>query len=132
MATRATKARAMKRKPLEVARSGWERDYTGDDLALRLQQAGARAAAVWVRRVGDGTLRAITALEPAGYHLSISFADHRGRPVRYPRWDEIAEARYSLLPADITLAMILPPLEEYVSLHDTTFHLHQIDPDTAG
>jgi len=59
--------------------------------------------------------------------MSISFADHRGRLTRYPRWDEIAEARYSLVPADVTMALILPPPDEYVALHDTTFHLHEIE-----
>jgi hypothetical protein len=84
---------------------------------------------VWRRRVGDGTLTVIVGEEPAGWHLSISFADHRGRNSRYPRWDEIADARYQHTPSDVTMAMILPPPGEYVAVHDTTFHLHQIDAD---
>ena len=77
----------------------------------------------------DGRLAVIVAKEPKGWHLSISHADHHGEPDRYPTWDEIADARYDLLPNDVTVAMLLPPREQYVNLHDTTFHLHQIDDD---
>lgn len=55
-----------------------------------------------------------------GWHLSISCQN------RYPTWDEIKHARYDLLPADITMAMLLPPADEYVNLHKNCFHLHQI------
>lgn len=55
------------------------------------------------------------------WHLSIS------HPHRYPTWDEIADARYELVPDDITMAMLLPPPGEYVNAHDTCFHLWQID-----
>ena len=54
------------------------------------------------------------------WHLSISRED------RYPVWDEIKEARYALIPNEITMCMILPPKEEYVNLHRNTFHLHEI------
>jgi hypothetical protein len=75
--------------------------------------------------VGDGSLRALVAQEPAGWHLSISFVDDRGRPSRYPRWDEITHARAELLPAELGFVMHLPPDDDYVALHDTTFHLHE-------
>ena len=55
-----------------------------------------------------------------GWHISIS------HPTRYPTWDEIAKARYDLLPNEITMAMILPPRGEYVNVHSFCFHLHQI------
>ena len=83
------------------------------------------SATAHVRRVGDGQLRALVADEPAGWHMSISFVDHRGRPARYPRWDEITHARDELLPADLAFVMHLPTADEYVAVHDTTFHLHQ-------
>jgi hypothetical protein len=54
------------------------------------------------------------------WHLSISRSD------RYPSWDEIKEARYALLPNEITMAIMLPPQEEYVNLHPNCFHLHEI------
>jgi hypothetical protein len=108
-------------KPLTRARSQWVSDG-------EMEISGVREY-VWRRRVGDGNLLVIVGEEPAGWHLSISFADHRGRNSRYPRWDEIADARYLHVPDYITMAMILPPPDEYVALHDTTFHLHQIADD---
>ena len=55
------------------------------------------------------------------WHLSISCVD------RYPTWDEIKDARYTLLPMGITFAQILPPLNDYVNLRNFTFHLWEID-----
>lgn len=80
---------------------------------------------VWVRDVHDGKLRAIIAEEPTGWHLSVSFRDHRGNYSRYPSWDEIAHVRYELAPPEIDMVMHLPPVDEYVSDHKTTFHLHE-------
>lgn len=54
------------------------------------------------------------------WHMSISCAR------RYPTWDEIRDARYELLPDEITMAMLLPPKAEYVNLHQNCFHLHEI------
>ena len=55
------------------------------------------------------------------WHLSMS------HPSRYPTWDEIADVRYELVPPDVTMAMLLPPPEEYLNVHETTLHLWQID-----
>lgn len=54
------------------------------------------------------------------WHLSIS------HPKRYPVWHEIRTARYKYLPADVFVAMLLPPLEEYVNLHENCFHLWEV------
>lgn len=51
------------------------------------------------------------------WHLSISTA------TRNPTWEEIAKARYDLLPDEITVAMYLPPRGEYVNAHPYCFHL---------
>lgn len=91
---------------------------------------------VYQREVGDGHLSAFVTKEPSGpggcteWHMSISHRtnDHPPQPGRYPTWDEIAHARYELLPADLPFAMMLPPKSEYVALHDTTFHLHEVHP----
>lgn len=82
-------------------------------------------ARVLTRNVSDGTLRALVAEEPMGWHLSISFVDHKERPSRYPTWDEITHARCELLPDDVGFVMHLPPNDEYVAVHETTFHLHE-------
>lgn len=54
------------------------------------------------------------------WHLSIS------HPHRYPKWDEIRDARYKFLPTDLTFGMLLPPPEEYVNVHPNCFHLWEI------
>ncbi len=54
------------------------------------------------------------------WHLSIS------TKTRYPVWDEIKEARYDLIPDEVTMAMLLPPKSEYVNFHPNTFHLHEM------
>jgi hypothetical protein len=54
------------------------------------------------------------------WHLSISCRD------RYPQWEEIKDARYSLLPVGLTFAQILPPLNEYLNIHPNCFHLWEI------
>lgn len=105
-------------KPITRQRSAWE--HTG-----RAPTLPGWSADVHVRRVADGELRAMVAEEPTGWHLSISFVDHRGRPSRYPRWDEITHARGQLLPDDVAFVMHLPVADEYVAVHDTTFHLHE-------
>ena len=83
------------------------------------------------REVHDGHLTVIFGREPHGWHLSISHrtSQTRPRPGRYPTWDEIADARYRFVPNEVTMAMLLPPREEYVNLHETTFHLHEVAGD---
>lgn len=54
------------------------------------------------------------------WHLSIS------HPSRYPDWDTMKEARYALLPPEITVAMYLPPKSEYVNIHNNCFHWHEV------
>jgi hypothetical protein len=82
----------------------------------------------WQRDVKDGHLMVLVGQEPGlGWHLSISHrTNHRPpRPGRYPKWGEIKDARYRFCPPDIAMCMILPPPEEYVNVHPTTFHLHE-------
>lgn len=87
------------------------------------REAGMRGGSAW--RVG--ACKVIVAQEPLGpvgalrWHLSISHDD------RYPSWDEVAEARYQLVPDDVTMVMMLPPSSEYVNQHDTCFHLHEAE-----
>lgn len=106
------------RRPITKQRSAWR---TEDDWTHVLG-----VPAKWhARNVSDGQLRALVAEEPHGWHMSISFVNHRGEPSRYPRWDEIAHARDELLPVDVGFVMHLPAAGEYVALHDSTFHLHE-------
>jgi hypothetical protein len=83
----------------------------------------------WQKDVPDGHLTVLLAKEDGCWHMSISHRrDSKSGPVpgRNPRWDEIKEARYRFCPGDVTMAMHLPPLDEYVNVHETTFHLWEL------
>jgi len=67
-----------------------------------------------------GECRVVLAVEDNLWHLSISCPD------RDPTWDEIATARYRLAPENVTMAMLLPPMREYVNLHEHVFHLYEL------
>jgi hypothetical protein len=56
------------------------------------------------------------------WHISIS------HPYRYLTWYEIYTAWYDLVPdaASINGAIILPRKSEYVNIHSTCFHVHQL------
>lgn len=109
------------RAPITKQRSPWQ----------HLPGLGLAGGEWFARRVHDGELRACVADEDLGWHLSISFQDHRGRPSRYPTWDEIAHARDELLPLDIAFVMHLPVVDEYVAVHPTCFHIHEHPARTA-
>jgi hypothetical protein len=57
------------------------------------------------------------------WHLSISHVE------RDPTWDEIATARYALVPDHCLMVQVLPPREEYLNMHEHCFHLWEIDAD---
>lgn len=83
----------------------------------------------FMRDVGDGHLTVFVGTIPGeGCHLSISHRTNHNppRPGRNPRWSEIKEARYLFCPPDVTMAMLLPPEDEYINVHETTFHLHEV------
>jgi len=61
----------------------------------------------------------VSRTEEFGWHISVA------HPFRHPTWNEIASARYALVPNDVVMVMVLPPEEEYVNLHEHCFHLHQ-------
>lgn len=115
----------MDRQPATKQRSPWT-PIDDNILGQFVEMAGVSCAG-YQRRVHDGLLAALVAEEPLGWHMSISHrrTGKKPGPGRYPTWDEIAHARYELLPADIDFVMHLPPEDEYVALHDTTFHLHE-------
>jgi hypothetical protein len=119
----------MDRAPLTRQRSKWMAIGDRPDALEALAGLGADSVDMWWRNVHDGQLRCIVTEEPMGWHLSISHSRRvRGGdlvPGRYPTWDEIADARDEFLPAAAAFVMHLPTLDEYVAVHDTTFHLHE-------
>lgn len=104
-------------RPMTRQRSNWQLIDKGEIMGF--------ANTTHRRPVADGRLLAIVAEEPMGWHLSISFTNHREQHARYPTWDEQTHAVRALLPADLTYVMAIPPDNEYVALHDTTFHWHE-------
>ena len=93
---------------------------------------GTRA---WQRDAGDGHLTVFVGREPHEdfdrplWHLSISHCtnDHPAKPGRYPDWDEITEAWYRFIPDEVRVAMLLPPRAEWVNVHETCFHLWELE-----
>jgi hypothetical protein len=79
------------------------------------------------KNVEDGHLSVLVGPEPYGFHMSISHRTDDLKPGRYPTWDEITEARYEFCPSQMTMVMFLPPKEEYVNVHETTFHLWELE-----
>lgn len=86
------------------------------------RQAGVAEAGCF----GVGPCKVMVSREPLGragelrWHLSIS------HDTRYPTWDEIADARYALVPDECFMVMVLPPSGEYVNAHPHCFHLHEV------
>lgn len=72
-----------------------------------------------------GQCRILVTKDFGKWHLSISRED------RSPSYDEIKEARYALLPDDITMAQIFPPKKEFVNFHPYCHHLFEIDSDIS-
>ena len=103
---------------------------------------GGYQSRVFQADVEDGHLSVFVGREPLGpggalqWHLSMSHRSSQlvgvgGRPLpgRLPTWEEIKEARYRFCPDEIYMAMILPPMAEYVNVHPTTMHLHELGPN---
>lgn len=65
-------------------------------------------------------LQVIISRDCGKWHLSISCSK------RNPDWEEMVNARYSLLPDVRNMCMILPPIEEYVDIHKHCFHLYEM------
>lgn len=84
------------------------------------------------RIILDGYLTVFVGQEPSGpdddfkWHLSISHKTNQHEPGRIPTWEEIKEARYLFCPNHVYMAMILPPMKEFVNVHRTTMHLHEV------
>jgi hypothetical protein len=106
--------------------SGWKRIKV-PELVLK----GSPETRGWQREVRDGHLSVLLSIEDGLAHLSISHrrSDGTRLPGRYPTWEEIKDARYRFAPLDVTMAMLLPPQDQYVNDHPTTFHLWQVTPD---
>jgi hypothetical protein len=106
------------------SRTGWAKIPTPVQLL-----AVSPEMIAYQREVSDGHLSVFVGPEDGDWHLSISHRRADGTPGRYPSWDEIRDARDEFCPPKATMAMILPPKSEYVNVHETTFHLFEIEGD---
>jgi len=61
----------------------------------------------------------------SGWHLSVSRKD------RLPTWEEVRDARYALVPDEVTMALLLPPRAEYVNLHDYCLQAYEVPADAG-
>lgn len=80
----------------------------------------------YLRTYALGECSLIVTKELGRFHMSIA------HPRRYPTWDEIAEARYRVIPEHVTMVMVLPPLREYVNTHENCFQLKEVPPDVVA
>ncbi len=66
-------------------------------------------------------LKAVINIELDGLmHLSLSSKD------RLPTYEEMKKARYDLMPNNMRVAQILPPVEEFVNIHENCLHLWEL------
>ena len=84
---------------------------------------------------GGGHLMAMVSppFAGAGWHVSLSHRSNlvdpwkrRPMPDRLPTWDELVACRYKFIPNECQVAMLLPPVEEYINVMPTCFHLHEV------
>jgi len=90
-------------------------------IALGSIQPGTRAF-----RMGKCRMMVSPPTGKHGWHISISRND------RYPSWDEIAKARYELVPDEAEMVMHLPSQKDYVNIHNYCFHLHELMRDSTS
>jgi hypothetical protein len=86
----------------------------------RTQAALVNEANSYVRAYTLGLCHIIVTKEYGNWHMSIS------HPMRYPTWDEVADARYRSIPESVWMAMVLPPPDHYINLHPNCFQLVEI------
>lgn len=101
-------------------KSEWSEMTTYDWNARDILEPGSRLLA---RQAADGAMMtAIVSRHPTTqrWHASISLKG------RHPTWEEMRDARYDLLPANVWVAMLLPPPEDYINIHEHCFHFYEI------
>jgi hypothetical protein len=83
--------------------------------AAHLLQPGSRGF-----QLGKCIIFVSQQIETGLYHMSISHPD------RYSTWDEVAKARYDLLPPELDMVMHLPSPEQCINIHENCFQLREL------
>ena len=108
-------AQAMSNHQKTCSRPRMMKARLSPEIDALLKKSGSQNVELFVY----GPCRILRSMDGGRLHLSMSCAD------RYPTWDEIKEIRYTLAPQNVTMVMFLPPPEEFVNVHDFTFHLFE-------
>lgn len=124
--------------PRELA--DWLPSPADEEVVQLLRATGATDVAILRRDVYDGELRAIRSCDPPDYawRLSVTHWPRTRRAKRHPRWpywEELADARAELLPANIDVVLFVPHPDQVYGRDDTrTFHLveHRGPPRRRG
>lgn len=72
------------------------------------------------RAFGKGGCTAIVSIDEGRWHLSIARRD------RLPTWEELGDARDSLLPPDLFFCVPHPPRSYWINIHEYCLHLYEI------
>jgi hypothetical protein len=67
-----------------------------------------------------GGCHILVSRQKVGWHLSVS------HPERLPTWEEMRDARYTLVPDQATMVLLLPPKSEYVNVHEFCLQMYEI------
>lgn len=89
------------------------------DQVKMMQAAGTLEPYLKRYKMGKATIL-VGKSDANGWHLSISRTDG------YPSWDEVKKARYELIPNEAEMVMHLPPMEDYINIHEYCFQLGEI------
>lgn len=97
---------------------------------LRLKEVAERMGLAhrYLRAYGAGEMKVAVGHEPHDgkglkWHISVS------RPDRCPTWDELKQAKYSLLPGnvDVEMSIVFPrKTDDYVDIHKFCLHLWEV------
>lgn len=55
------------------------------------------------------------------WHLSVA------HPRKLPPWHAVRDARYAFLPDSVTMALLLPPKDQYVNIHQFCMQMWEVD-----
>jgi hypothetical protein len=105
--------------------SEWQPATYGE--SERVRESIPDCVGVFHKKVPGGRLDVILSVHhpTVGWHLAITF---EGANKRLPTWEELTDARYTLMPANLHMAIHLPPRDEYVNVDATTLHLFEANP----
>lgn len=67
-----------------------------------------------------GACSILLSRQAIGWHLSVA------HPSRLPTWEEARDARYALIPDEVTMALLLPPKADYVNAHEFCLQMYEV------